>query len=645
MPEKYKPKQDYKPEPAPAPKAKSEDALAAIEEAETLEEARAEHLREVGIEVGPPKLPPELQAKLAELKEKLERFSKALVEKFERYIMGVALLPPSKPEPGKPAPKPEEQKINVLVLVDDSDVKKMSREELLEKLGAIMAKIGSEVEPRLAPQPLLLSELWQSCFEAKYDWLQLIALSAPVYDTGMLSAIKIAEIHKSMVLKKFERYIVAYVLAGSLVQGKATPESDIDVFIVVDDTDVKRMTRIELKDKLRAIIIGMAIEAGELTGIRNKLNVQVYILTDFWESVKEANPIIFTFLRDGVPFFDRGIFMPWKLLLKQGRIRPSTEAIEMYLSGGEQMLRRIDMKLNDIGMEDLFYATLTPSQAAIMLYGLAPPTPRETPIVMREIFVDKEKLLEPKWIEVLERIIELRKSLEHAEKKKVSGEELDRFIKDSHDYLERLKKLFSEIEKHKQAESVAQIYETALTMVRDALALEGIERVEEARAAELFEHVLITTGKLPEKMARMFKEIIKAKADYSAGKLKKAELEKMRKHSLEFFRTMLEHIQRRRGRALEHARLRIKHGPKFGELFVLESRAFIIPDIDAPEREIQVADITPDGEIRNIRASTSSEFEEALAKAKLPARVFIKEKTFESLKAIFGPDLEILVSY
>ena len=36
---------------------------------------------------------------------------------------------------------------------------------------------------------------------------------------GMLAAVKIAEIHKSMVLKKFEKYIVSYVLAGSLVQG------------------------------------------------------------------------------------------------------------------------------------------------------------------------------------------------------------------------------------------------------------------------------------------------------------------------------------------------------------------------------------------------------------------------------------------
>ena len=148
----------------------------------------------------------------------------------------------------------------------------------------------------------------------------------------MLAAIKIAEVHKTMVLKKFEKYILSYVLAGSLTQGRATATSDIDVWIVIDDTDVKKMSRIELKDKLRGIIIGMGIEAGELTGIKNKLNIQVYILTDFWESLKEANPIIFTLLRDGVPFYDRGIFMPWKQLLRMGHIKPSREAIDFFIS-------------------------------------------------------------------------------------------------------------------------------------------------------------------------------------------------------------------------------------------------------------------------------------------------------------------------
>jgi len=53
----------------------------------------------------------------------------------------------------------------------------------------------------------------------------------------------------------------------------------------------------------------------------------------------------------------------------------------------------VKFKLKDIGMEDTFWATLTPSQAALMMYGVPPPTPKETPEVMDDVFVKKRKFL------------------------------------------------------------------------------------------------------------------------------------------------------------------------------------------------------------------------------------------------------------
>ena len=303
-----------------------------------------------------PNISKDAKDKLEKIKKELELFKKQVLAKFDKYIMGITLLPPQKqfpgPQgqpfptmPGVPArgmptmqqPAPNKDAVSILILVDDSDSKKMSKFELKTKLGQIIYKMAQDIDKTIVPETIILSELWQNCYDAKYDYLVRIASGAPVYDTGMLAAIKISEIHKQMVLKKFEKYIVTYVLAGSLVQGKARPDSDIDVFVVIDDTDVKKMTRVELKDKLRAIIIGMGMEAGEMTGIRNKINIQVYILTDFWDNIKEANPIIFTFLRDGIPFYDRGIFMPWKQLLKMGKVKPSQEAIDIFMSSGDQL--------------------------------------------------------------------------------------------------------------------------------------------------------------------------------------------------------------------------------------------------------------------------------------------------------------------
>ncbi|HLC99291.1 MAG TPA: nucleotidyltransferase domain-containing protein [Candidatus Nanoarchaeia archaeon] len=588
------------------------------------------------------KLPKDVQEKLKKIKEKLDDFQKQIVKKFDKYIMGVSLLPPPKPQQGE---QPDKNRIHVLVLVDDSDSQKMSKLELKQKLTVIIQKIAEDIDKNIVPQTVILSELWQSCYDAKYDLLQLIAMGAPIYDLGMLAAIKIAEIHKTMVLKKFEKYIVSYVLAGSLVQGKATKTSDIDVFVVIDDTDVKRMTRAELKDKLRAIIIGMGIEAGEMTGIKNKINIQVYILTDFWDSIKEANPIIFTFLRDGVPFYDRGIFMPWKQLLRMGKVKPSMEAIEMYMSSGEQMLQRVGAKLKDVAVEDMFYALLTPSQAALMLYGVPPPTPKETPDLMRDIFVKKEKLLEDKFVTTLEKVIKIRKDVEHGVKKEVSGKEVDELLDASDKYLKRVKKLFAQIEKMKEEESMLNVYDTIVTVIRDILKMENIEKVKADDVVNIFEKELVHAGKIPEKFLRMLRQIEKAKKDYEAGKLTKSEVETVKKNSSQIIKFLVEYIQRKRGREIERAKIRVKHGERYGEILLLEDTAFIVHDIDHEEKELSKAVVKPDGSLGIIQKSSMEELEKHLAKYQIPPKSFIKEPIFEDLKRVFGKDVEVLINY
>ena len=606
----------------------------------------------------PQNIPDEAKKKLEAMKAKLDKFTKQVREKFEDYVVGVALLPPKNIQKEQEIVKAQEnrdltkdeieklkQQINVFVLIDDSDSKKMTKDELKNKLQDIISKIGTSIDKNFFVEVMILTDLWQTCYDAKYDILQLIAASAPVYDKGMLAAIKIAEVHKEMVLKKFEKYIVSYVLGGSLVQGKATPESDIDVYIVIDDTDVKKMTRAELKDKLRAIIIGMGIDAGKMTGIENKINIQVYILTDYWENLKEANPIIFTLLRDGVPFYDRGIFMAWKQLLQMGRIKPSQEAIDMFMHSGGQILERVNLKMKEIAMEDLFWAIETPSQAALMLYGIPPPTPKETPAVLREVFVKKEKLLKESDVKIIEKVIGVRKDMEHGTKKTITGKELDDLLVSVKEYMKMLEELFKKIQSLKEKDSVKHIYENIVTIVRDVLRLEGVDKVSDADLPKVFEEKIVHKGIIPQRYARVLKEIVKAKKDYDANKLSKHEVANVQKHSREIMKVLIEHIQRTRGRELERAKIRVKHGKRYGEVLLLDDFAFIIHDIDNEQKEISRAKVDADGNLKDIKASSLEEMEKSMMKMNIPPKVFIKEKTFENLKGIFGKDVEILVNF
>ena len=598
-------------------------------------------------------IPEEVKEKAKEIQGKLNSFKDRIVKEFDKYIIGISMLlhQPEKLNEIVQRRKVEENKseeeikkelkdkIEVLVVVNDQDSKKMSKDELHDKLFKVIEKNAKEIDNNIEPIVMLLSELRESLYDSKYSILQEIVLSLHIYDpTDLLAAVKIAEVHKSMVLKKFEKYIVSYVAAGSLFRGEKS--HDIDVYVIVDDTDVKRMSRYELKERLRNIIITQGFEAEQVTGVKKTFHIQVYILTDFWESIKDANPVIFTFLRDGVPLYDRGVFMPWKILLQMGRIRPSSEAIDMQMDIGDKLIDRAKKKFLGIAAEDIYYAVLNPSQAALMLYGLNPPTPKETIRLFDEIFVKKEKLIELRYAKILESIIKLYKDIDHGKVTELKGVQLDKYINDADLFIKRVKKLFEQIEKRRENEGIEEIYATCYNIVRDLLKQEKI-KFTEASLEKAFADYL-KKNNMPAKLTDVLKDIKKAKTDYKQNKLNKAEAEKVRRDARLFIRVISDHLQRKKLFELEKSKIRFKHGNKVSELIALEKEVYITEDIKEKDKKVLRVTLNNNklGEVFN---SSSKELEEALTKEKLSEKFSINEKLLEDLKKIYNEDIEILV--
>ena len=138
--------------------------------------------------------------------------------------------------------------------------------------------------------------------------------------------------------------------------------------------------------------------------------------------------------------------MPWKNLLEMGRIKPSTEAINMYLDSGEQLYNRISEKMLNIAMEDLFLGLLYPSQALVMLAGEQPPAPKEAVEKMKTLFVEKYKIMNEKDINILERAIQIRKAIEYGDIKKIDGTQLQTMLIEGQEYLEKIKGAFKMME-------------------------------------------------------------------------------------------------------------------------------------------------------------------------------------------------------
>ena len=106
-------------------------------------------------------------------------------------------------------------------------------------------------------------------------------------------------------------------------------------------------------------------------------------------------------------------------------------------------------------------------------------------------------------------------------------------------FTKRIKRLFTQIEKIKEEGDMVKIYETIVTIIRDVLRTEGIERVGDEEVVKVFEDELISQGKIPAKFLRILNEIIKAKKDYDDKKLTKMEVDKVKKDSKEFIKFLV----------------------------------------------------------------------------------------------------------
>jgi hypothetical protein len=93
-------------------------------------------------------------------------------------------------------------------------------------------------------------------------------------------------------------------------------------------------------------------------------------------------------------------------------------------------------------------------------------------------------------------------------------------------------------------------------------------------------------------------------------------------------------------------KIRFRYGEKkVGEVLLLENSAFVIHDIDAEQKEVSSAKLSKEGRLVDLAKSSVEEMDAALAKLQLPPKVFLKEALFDSLRTMFGKDVEILLNY
>ena len=286
------------------------------------------------------------------------------------------------------------------------------------------------------------------------------------------------------VLEKYGNIVKCIVMMGSVAREEFKPKSDIDVFLVVDDTagELKEADIEKIDDELEKILEEIP-EAWSTVKVEDKeekvcmLSVQpTYTLTEFWDYARVCHPIVYNFIKEGVAVYDTGFFMPIKRLLEMGRIPATREAIESYMEGAPKKLMRAKTVKLLMLAEDCYYAMLNTAQAVLMFMGLSPPVPNKAYEDVKKYLVEPG-IIEPEYAEWLREIIEIRKKIEHKELTDVSGAFVDEWIDKAEKFVDKMFGLLNALEIRKKEKILERTYEVMQKAV--ATALKSLKKMPE----------------------------------------------------------------------------------------------------------------------------------------------------------------------
>jgi uncharacterized protein (UPF0332 family)/predicted nucleotidyltransferase len=244
--------------------------------------------------------------------------------------------------------------------------------------------------------------------------------------------IDIAYSFSKAMMHEFKNFLKSIVLFGSTAR-KTNDKGDIDVLIILDDVEIQFN---------KGIVQGYRVLTEEIARkISNKLHITSMRLTNFWEYVRAGDPLAVNILRDGYPILDTGLFTPLKLMLYQGKIKPSEESINNYAARSNYS---ITSAKNHIlaACVDLYWAVIDSAEAALMKINEIPPSPAHVHNLIEEKFVNTGKI-QKKYSIILHELYHLNKAIEHKEITNIPAEQYQKYLYEAEDFVETMHKIIN----------------------------------------------------------------------------------------------------------------------------------------------------------------------------------------------------------
>jgi len=230
------------------------------------------------------------------------------------------------------------------------------------------------------------------------------------------------------VYEKFDQMIKSIVLFGSSAKKVSTPDSDIDIIVIIDDVSVRWDS--ELIAWYREEL-GKLIKANPYS---RSLHINSVKLSTWWEDVMRGDPVVINVLRYGDALVDfGGFFNPLRILLRDGRIRSTPESIYTLLQRAPGHLTRAKQSMLAV-VDGLYWTMVDAAHAALIVADVMPSSPEDIPNVLRETFV-KTKKLNKKFVDYYEEVHSVAKDIVHGNLTFVKGKNLDDWFEKADSFL------------------------------------------------------------------------------------------------------------------------------------------------------------------------------------------------------------------
>lgn len=240
------------------------------------------------------------------------------------------------------------------------------------------------------------------------------------------------------VYKKFNKMIKSIILFGSSTKNTKVPGSDVDIIIVIDDATLRFDEKLIMwyREELGKII--------QKNPYKKELHINTIKLTTWWEDLIKGDPVVINIIRYGETLIDAGgFFNPLKILIQEGKIKPTPEAMYTILNRIPQHILR--SRISEMSsIEGCYWAMVESAQALLMAANITPPSPEHITLLLKENFVDK-KLMKMHYVTDFRDLFNLHRKIIHGEINNLDGKIIDGYQEKAEDFFKVVLKLINEI--------------------------------------------------------------------------------------------------------------------------------------------------------------------------------------------------------